>query len=89
MCGPNVCGAGQYCCNASCGLCASMGGGCLTVQCPDGGILPDASACLAIPQQDSQCSAPTPHYFRCILTDLPPPCVVRSIGDVTNTYCCP
>jgi PrcB C-terminal len=27
-CGTNVCGAGEYCCNASCGICAPTGGFC-------------------------------------------------------------
>lgn len=32
-CGPNVCGVGTYCCNASCGVCAPKGGACLDVMC--------------------------------------------------------
>lgn len=32
-CGPNVCGTGTYCCNASCGVCAPKGGACLDVMC--------------------------------------------------------
>lgn len=27
-CGSNVCGAGQFCCNLSCGICAPTGGAC-------------------------------------------------------------
>jgi hypothetical protein len=27
-CGSNVCGAGQFCCNPSCGICAPTGGAC-------------------------------------------------------------
>ncbi len=27
-CGSNVCGAGEFCCNESCGICAPIGGGC-------------------------------------------------------------
>ncbi len=27
-CGDTVCGAGDYCCNASCGICAPIGGSC-------------------------------------------------------------
>ena len=34
QCGNAVCGSGQYCCNASCGICASInGGGCITMVC--------------------------------------------------------
>ncbi|MCY1073252.1 hypothetical protein [Archangium lansingense] len=32
-CGANVCGAGTYCCNASCGTCAPKGNACLDVMC--------------------------------------------------------
>ncbi len=85
-CGTATCGAGQFCCNASCNLCAPAGVGCIQIACTDGGI---SRGCVAVPSSDSRCSGTTPHYFRCVLLDLPPPCVARSIGDVTNTYCCP
>lgn len=32
-CGGNTCGAGQFCCNASCGICAPIGGACIQVVC--------------------------------------------------------
>ena len=32
-CGENVCGKGEYCCNASCGICAPEGGGCIQLYC--------------------------------------------------------
>jgi hypothetical protein len=32
-CGKNVCGAGFYCCNASCGICAPEGGACIQIAC--------------------------------------------------------
>jgi hypothetical protein len=35
-CGQNVCGAGQTCCNASCGICTDPGKGCIKMMCPDG-----------------------------------------------------
>jgi len=35
-CGQNVCGAGTYCCNSSCGLCAPDGGFCIQIACIDG-----------------------------------------------------
>ena len=90
-CGRNVCGPGETCCNASCGLCVPAGAGaCIAIVCTDGGIIGDASACVEVPTQNSQCTtSAAPNFYRCILTTLPPPCIVGSIGDVTNTYCCP
>jgi hypothetical protein len=32
-CGPASCGAGTYCCNASCGICAPVGEGCTQELC--------------------------------------------------------
>jgi hypothetical protein len=32
-CGGNQCGPGQFCCNASCGTCAPIGGACLQIVC--------------------------------------------------------
>jgi hypothetical protein len=32
-CGDNVCGKGTFCCNASCGTCAPIGGGCTQQVC--------------------------------------------------------
>jgi hypothetical protein len=32
-CGDITCGAGMYCCNASCGLCAPEGGACIQIAC--------------------------------------------------------
>lgn len=32
-CGSRTCGEGQYCCNASCGICAPLGGVCIQVAC--------------------------------------------------------
>ncbi len=37
-CGNNTCGAGEFCCNASCGICAPAGGACIQLFCePDAG----------------------------------------------------
>jgi len=66
------------------------GAACIQIACTDGGVIHgDASACVALPAGDSMCSTTAPHYYTCVLTSLPPPCEVRNIGDVTNTYCCP
>jgi len=92
MCGANTCGAGQSCCNASCGICTATGGGCIQIECPDGGLPIDASACMPFPAQDVEAcgnTPATPHFYRCALTTLPSPCVTRSIGDIINTFCCP
>jgi hypothetical protein len=32
-CGGSVCGAGEFCCNASCGICAPLGGACIQIAC--------------------------------------------------------
>jgi hypothetical protein len=32
-CGSNTCNAGEYCCNASCGICAPMGAMCIQAVC--------------------------------------------------------
>ena len=47
-CGSNKCGAGQYCCNASCGICAPMGAACIQIACepPDAGICVQNVACV-------------------------------------------
>jgi|GEM_PF-1542824 len=34
QCNQTVCGAGQFCCNYSCSVCAPIGGACLDVYCP-------------------------------------------------------
>lgn len=46
-CGSNVCGAGLYCCNASCGMCAPMGAACIQIACDPG------------PAQDAGTGTPT------------------------------
>lgn len=33
VCGDAICGAGTYCCNASCSICAPEGGGCIQIVC--------------------------------------------------------
>jgi|SRR5581483_3455930 len=32
-CGTKTCGAGEYCCNASCGICAPEGYACIQIAC--------------------------------------------------------
>ncbi len=96
-CGPSTCGgANPICCNASCGICTATGVGCIQIACPaDAGItLTDGGACYSVPARDAeQCSgdahAGAPHFYVCLGPMLGPPCVIRSIGDLTNTFCCP
>jgi hypothetical protein len=90
-CGATTCRAGEKCCSPSCGLCAPTGALCIQIECgPDAGFVFDAATCTVDSAGDSQCGADGPmHYVRCILTTLPPPCVEQSIGNVTNTFCCP
>src|SRR4051794_41564618 len=90
-CGKNICTGSQYCCNERCGLCAPIGSACIAIACTDGGFTSDAGACLATPALDSSCAgtSATPHYYRGILSTLPPPCIAQGIGNVTNTFCCP
>jgi hypothetical protein len=45
-CGPVTCGAGLVCCNASCGICTEPDGSCAAIACVDGGVTPDAAACV-------------------------------------------
>jgi hypothetical protein len=91
-CGTRTCGAGEYCCSASCGLCVPMGAMCIAIAClPDGGFGIDASACRAVPTADTLSCGGTfpPHAYLCVLDTLPAPCVLRNVGNVTDTYCCP
>jgi hypothetical protein len=89
-CGPNVCGPNQYCCKEACGLCLPMGAACPARVCADAGFNSDAETCIAVPAGDSQCTATTtPHLYTCFLASLPAPCVIHTVGDATDTYCCP
>lgn len=37
-CGTNSCGAGEFCCNESCGICAPKGGSCTQQVCEPGSV---------------------------------------------------
>jgi hypothetical protein len=47
-CGSKTCPTGEYCCNASCGLCAPMGAACIQIACAPGptGCTTDADCTL-------------------------------------------
>jgi hypothetical protein len=76
-----------------------IGAACIQIACTDGGvvdasvpdaiILIDGGACVALPAQDPTCSGATPHFYSCFLASLPAPCVRKTVGDATDTYCCP
>jgi hypothetical protein len=55
----------------------------------DAGVNFDAETCRAVPQGDSFCPINTPHAFSCFLASLPPPCILVTVGDATDGYCCP
>jgi hypothetical protein len=91
-CGTNFCTGGTYCCNSTCGVCAPRGVLCTAQICgADARSSFDAFGCVAIPALDgNDCGgARPPHFYSCILSELPAPCTVLNIGDVTNTFCCP
>lgn len=44
LCGDHACPAGEVCCNASCGICAPPGAGCLAIECVDAGSAADAGS---------------------------------------------
>jgi hypothetical protein len=66
-----------------------MGAACPLRICNDAGVITDADTCTAVPQSDSTCGGTTPHFYSCFLASLPPPCMIRTIGDATDGYCCP
>jgi hypothetical protein len=89
-CGSATCGAGEYCCNPASSLCAPVGYGCIQGV-GDAAQDVDSNGCTAQPSGDAtNCGGSRPaHYYMCVLTMLAAPCVILSIGDVTNTFCCP
>ncbi len=91
VCGSATCGAGEYCCNAESSLCAPIGYGCIQGSDGDAAQDVDSNGCTALPASDSTMCVGSypPHFYRCILTMLSSPCVTLTIGDVTNTFCCP
>lgn len=46
-CGPTTCGAGEVCCNASCGICVAPGGSCIDIACEDAGVMCGTETCGA------------------------------------------
>jgi hypothetical protein len=97
-------GTGGVTCPPLCNVYCAYGNkvdvnGCTLCACnapPDAGatdsgpfVPPETGACAANPSGDSQCTGATPHLYVCVLAQGPSGCTVRSIGNVTDTYCCP
>jgi hypothetical protein len=70
-CGPNVCQAGEFCCNESCGICAPRGGACTQQLCEPPQCRTNADCrtfaftctgcdCLALGPGDPEPKCPTP-----------------------------
>jgi hypothetical protein len=57
-CGDNYCGKDSFCCNASCGICAPLGGGCPDVMC-DVAQPPEEKHQLIPPDCGGECPAGT------------------------------
>jgi hypothetical protein len=96
-CGTKVCAPGQYCCNASCGLCAPIGAACIQIACvpaEDAGTKVDAGSygCTADSAGDAtMCGGvKPPHYYRCVFPyQEPKGCQQLTVGNATDTFCCP
>ena len=91
VCGSATCAAGEYCCNAACSLCAPQGYGCIQGCGSDAAQAVDSNGCKAIPSNDSTFCGGSypPHYYVCQMTMLDAPCATMTIGNMTNSFCCP
>jgi hypothetical protein len=76
-------------CICKTGACFNRTSGCAVSGAADAAIDMDAYNCRHESDGDSQCPTGTSNFYACTLSMLPSPCVIRSIGDVTNTFCCP
>lgn len=87
-CGTNTCGAGEYCCNASCGTCAPIGGACDTVECLHecgGEVCADDTSGICCADCDGRQFCPGP-MGTCPAIDCPPVC---ADGTFCEGTCCP
>ncbi len=91
-CGDNRCGDHEYCCNASCGICAPEGTGCSTIVCEPGSVFCNgercesetAVCCPGCNPGESYCSGPE---GICPL-DCPPPVPGCEAQDAHGTGAC-
>jgi len=84
QCGTNVCTGKTFCCNASCGICAPLGGGCPDVACAaaDPADSDDPTALVSEPEPEAAPGIPAP-----IIGPIGP----QQCGANTctgNTHCC-
>lgn len=87
-CGTNICGAGEYCCNESCGTCAPIGAGCAAVECVHtcgGDVCADDTGNLCCADCDGSQFCPGPGGT-CPAIACPPVCADGTPCDGT---CCP
>ena len=91
VCGSATCATGEYCCNAACNLCAPQGYGCIQGCGSDAAQAVDSNGCKAVPSSDSTFCGGSypPHYYVCQMTMLDAPCATMTIGNMTNSFCCP
>lgn len=92
-CGPVTCGAGEVCCNASCGFCTPPGGSCTEQACIDAGPEPDAGRDAAIACGDETCGGGARCCTQCdgTLACLVGECPICSCGPehacASDQYC--
>lgn len=55
-CGKNTCGSGTFCCNASCGTCAPLGGACTQQICPQTDVAEQVAADEDEASKDEACA---------------------------------
>ncbi|NOY90055.1 MAG: hypothetical protein GXP55_02515 [Deltaproteobacteria bacterium] len=98
VCGASTCSGGQVCCNASCGICADPGEGCIAIACTDAG-LPDAGSCGATTCGGGEqcCTGCTPDDAFCMSTSsgvacpdyaCPPPPICGDTACGPSDICC-
>ncbi len=84
-CGTATCGAGQYCCNASCNMCAPMGAACIQIACdpqptPDAGHCIDNVACI-------KGTVWSPTQCKCVPDSTGGTCTTAADCHLTANYC--
>ncbi len=82
VCGSTICSGGDVCCNASCGICAAPGEGCIALYCGDGGMPDGGESCgtTTCGGGEQCCTGCTPDDAFCMST---------SSGVACPDYACP
>ena len=92
-CGTNTCGAGEYCCNESCGTCSKMGEGCTKKFCLPPGYCQADSDCPVPPCArpidgiTSYCPIPKCIKNQCTY-QTPQPTKCGKVTCSADEYCC-